>query len=134
SEALYDFERAIRHRPNFAPHLYDYALTLSRTSQLERALKLAESAERADPNLPEVHVLLGALLAQKQRLPEAQTEYERALQLRPELARVRLDLASVFLALGDLPRAAQQLGEAAKSSDPEVARLAAGALQRLKER
>ena len=27
-EAFYDFEKAIRHRPDFAPYLYDYALTL----------------------------------------------------------------------------------------------------------
>ena len=46
----------------------------------------------------------------------------------------RLDLASVFVAQHDIGRAVQQLREAAKSSDPEVARLAAGALQRLGER
>lgn len=28
-EAIYRFEKAIRHRPNFAPHLYDFALTLA---------------------------------------------------------------------------------------------------------
>jgi predicted CXXCH cytochrome family protein len=133
-EALYDFEKAIRHRPNFAPHLYDYALTLSSASQFDRAQEAAEAAAQADPNLAEAHALLGGLLARKRQLPEAAREYEQAVRLRPDFARVRLDLASVFVAQGDRGRAVQQLREAAKSGDPEVARLAAGALQRLGER
>ena len=130
-EALSDFEKAIRHRPNFAPYLYEYALTLSTASQFERAQESVEAALRADPNLAEAHVLLGGLLAGKRQLPEAAREYQEALRLRPDFARPRLDLASVFAAQGDMGRAVQQLHEAAKGSDPEVARLAAEALQRL---
>jgi tetratricopeptide (TPR) repeat protein len=133
-EALYNFEKALRHRPNFAPYLYEYALTLSSASQFDRAQESAEAAARADPKLAEAHALLGRLLARKRQLPEAATEYRQAIRLRPDFARVRLDLASVLAAQGDLPGAVQQLREAAKSSDPEVARLAAEALQRLGER
>jgi tetratricopeptide (TPR) repeat protein len=133
-EALYDFEKAIRHRPNFAPYLYDYALTLASASQLERAQESAEAAARADPTLAEAHVLLGNLLARKRLLPEAAREYQQAVRLRPDFARVRLDLASVLLAQGDMRGAVQQLREAAQSKDTDVARLAAGALQRLGER
>jgi len=133
-EALYNFEKAIRHRPNFAPYLYDYALTLASANQFERAQESAEAALRADPNLAEAHVLLGRLFAGKQRLSEAATAYSEAVRLRPNFARVRLDLASVLAAQGDRQGAVQQLREAAKSSDAEVARLAAGALQRLGER
>ena len=43
-------------------------------------------------------------------------------------------LAGILVAQGDMPGAVQQLREAAKSRDPEVARLAAAALQRLGER
>ena len=57
-----------------------------------------------------------------------------AVRLRPEFARARLDLASVLAAQGDMKGAVQQLREASKGNDPEVARLAAGALQRLGER
>jgi tetratricopeptide (TPR) repeat protein len=133
-EALSDFEKAIRYRPGFAPYLYDYALTLATTSQFDRARESAEAAARADPNLPEVHLLLGGLLARERQLPEAAKEYQQALQLRPDFARARLDLASVLVAQGDAQGAVQQLREAAKSSDPEVARLATAALQRLGER
>jgi len=65
---------------------------------------------------------------------DAAGENREAVRLRPDFARARLDLASVLVANGDLPGAVQQLREAAKGSDPEVARLAAGALQRLGER
>ena len=132
-EALFDFEKAIHHRPNFAPHLYDYALALSSASQFDRAQENVEAALRADPKLAEAHVLLGRLLVRKGQLPEAATEYGRAIRLRPDFGRVRLDLASVLAAQGDMPGAVRELREAAKGSDPEVARLAAEALKRIGE-
>jgi cytochrome c-type biogenesis protein CcmH/NrfG len=109
-------------------------LTLASASQFDRSLESAEAAARADPNLAEPHLLLGGLLARKRQLPEAAREYQEAIRLRPDFARARLDLASVLVEQGDTRGAVQQLREAAKSSDPEVARLAAAALQRLGER
>jgi tetratricopeptide (TPR) repeat protein len=134
SEALYDFEKAIHYRPGFPVYLYDYALTLSSAGQPDRAQESAAAAIRADPKLAEAHTLMGGLLARKRQLPEATAEYQEAIRLRPDFARARLDLASVLAAQGDMKGAIQQLREASKGSDPEVARLAAGALQRLGER
>jgi hypothetical protein len=45
-----------------------------------------------------------------------------------------LDLASVLAAQGDMEQAVEQLREASKSNDPEAARLAVDALQRLGRR
>ena len=45
-EALFDFEKAIHHRPGFAPYLYEYALTLSSASQFDRARENVEAALR----------------------------------------------------------------------------------------
>jgi tetratricopeptide (TPR) repeat protein len=133
-EALYNFEKAIRNRPAFAPYLYDYALTLSSARQFDRAQESAEAALRANPEMAEAHELLGGLLARTRRLPEAAAQYRQALQLRPDFARARLDLASVLAAQGDKQGAARELRAASGSADPEVARLAAAALQRLGER
>jgi tetratricopeptide (TPR) repeat protein len=132
-EALYDFEKAIRYRPNFAPYLYDYALTLAGASEFDRAQESAEAAARADSNLAEPHALLGGLLARKLQLPEAVREYQEAVRLRPDFARARLGMASALAAQGEKRQAVEQLREAAKCRDPEVARLAAEALQRLGE-
>jgi tetratricopeptide (TPR) repeat protein len=133
-ESLYNFERANYYRPNFAPYLYEYGVTLSSAGQLERAQEMADAALKADPNLAEAHVLRGRLLVQKRQLPEAATEYREAVRLRPDFARVRLDLASVLAAQGDMEQAVEQLREASKSNDPQTSRLAVGALERLGRR
>jgi tetratricopeptide (TPR) repeat protein len=133
-EALFDFERAIRYRPDFGAYLYDFALTLSIAGELDRARETAEAAVRADPNLSEPHLLLGRLFAGRRQLPEAAKEYREALRLRPDFGRTRLDLASVLAAQGDMGQAVEQLREAAKGTDQEVARLATEALQRLGQR
>ena len=89
---------------------------------------------KADPNLAEAHVLRGRLLLQRRQLAEAAMEYRKAIGLRPDFARVRLDLASVLAAQGDMEQAVEQLREASKSNDPETARLALDALERLGRR
>src|SRR5262249_39084050 len=116
------------------PYLYDYALTLNNANQVDRAHESAEAAAQADPNLSDPHALLGRLFASQRQLPAAAKEYHEALRLRPDFGRIRLDLASVLVAQGDMRQAVQQLREAVKSGDPEIARLAAEALQRLGER
>jgi predicted CXXCH cytochrome family protein len=133
-ESLYNFEKANYYRPNFAPYLYEYGVALSSAGKLERAQEMADAALKADPNLAEAHVLRGRLLVQKRQLPEAATEYRQAIGLRPDFARVRLDLASVLAAHGDIEQAVEQLREVSKSNDPETARLAVDALQRLGRR
>ncbi len=134
SESLYNFEKANYYRPNFAPYLYEYGVALSSAGQFDRAQEMADAALRADPNLAEGHVLRGRLLVQKRQLSDAATEYREALRLRSDFARIRLDLAQVLAAQGDMDQAVEQLREASRSNDPETARLAAGALERLGRR
>jgi tetratricopeptide (TPR) repeat protein len=131
AEALFDFERATRLRPGYAPHLYDYALELSSVNRLDDAQVSVAAALRADPSMAEAHELLGGLFAQKRRLPEAAHEYAEALRLRPDFARAHLDLAQVLAAQGDMPGAIEHLRKAASLADPQVAQMAAQALQRL---
>jgi Flp pilus assembly protein TadD len=95
---------------------------------------VADGSLKADPNLAEAHVLRGRLWFAKRQLQAAAAEYREALRLRPDFARVRLDLASTLASAGDMEQAVQVLREAARSSDPEVAKLAADALDRLGRR
>jgi Flp pilus assembly protein TadD len=83
--------------------------------------------------MAETHTLLGGLLARRRDLAGAGKEYKEAIRLHPDFARLVLDLASAYAAQGDMQQTVQQLRQAAKSRDPEVARLAAAALQRLGE-
>lgn len=133
-EAFYSFERALRYRPNFAPHLYDYALALSTASDFDRAEEQVRSALRADAGMPEAHALLGGLLTRKRQFAEAAVEFAEAVRLRPALTRTRLDLASVLAAQGKLTEAVEQLRAVAKSEDAEASRQASEALRRLGQR
>ena len=130
-EALFAFERSVRYRPGFAPHLYDYALALASASRFDDAQQTVEAALKADPKLAEAHELMGGLLARRQRLPEATREYREAVRLRPDFARAQLDLAAALAAQGDIPGAAEHLRQVAAGPDPQAARLAAQALERL---
>ena len=134
AESLYNFEKATRLRPGYAPHLYDYGLALLSVNRFEDAQASAEAALQADPKMAEAHELLGGLLARKRQLPEAAREYQEALRLRPEFDRAHLDLASVLAAQGDISGAIQHLRAAAQGRDPRVAQAAAAALRRLSQR
>jgi predicted CXXCH cytochrome family protein len=131
AEATFHFERAIRLRPTSAPHLYDYALALARFNRFDEAQQRAEAAVRVDPNSAEAHELLGGLFERKPELAEAVREYRRALVLRPEVARVHLRLGTLLAQQGKTAEAAQHLREAARDSDPAIARQATRALERL---
>ena len=64
----------------------------------------------------------------------AAAEYGEAVRLRPASGRTHLDFASVLVAQGKMTQATEQLRLVAKSDDPEAARIAVAALQRLGQR
>jgi tetratricopeptide (TPR) repeat protein len=130
-EALYDFEKAVRLRPGYGPHLHDFALALVRADRFDEAQVRAEAAVRADPNLADAHELLGGLFARKRQLPEAAREYRRTLELRPASGSAHLHLGNVLAAQGDAARAAEHLREAARSGDAAIAQQATQALRQM---
>jgi len=130
-EALYDFEKAVRLRSGYGPHLYDFALALVRADRFDQAQQPAEAAVQADPNRAEAHELLGGLFARKRQLPEAAREYRRTLELRPDSTRAHFLLGNVLAAQGDVSSAAEHWRAAAKGGDAAVAQQAAQALQRI---
>ncbi len=133
AEALQDLETATKIHPNFAPHLYDYALGLVRAGRFEDAQAAVESALAADPDMVAAHELRGGLLVRQLQLPEAANEYRRALELQPDFSRAHLDLANVLAAQGDMASAIQHLRQAAQGDDPAVAQAATQALQQVEK-
>ncbi|HZL58053.1 MAG TPA: tetratricopeptide repeat protein [Bryobacteraceae bacterium] len=127
-EAFFDFERAVKIRPD-ASYLYDYALGLVRADRYDEAQLQAERAVGADAGNVEAHELLGGLHARKKELAEAAREYRLAIELKPELSRAHLRLAMVLAAGGDKTGAAEHLREAAKGNDAAVAKQATDALR-----
>jgi tetratricopeptide (TPR) repeat protein len=130
AESLFDFEKATRLRPAYAPHLYDYALELSAVNRNDEARAAVDAAIEANPDMAEARALSGALFAGKGRTSEAVKEYEQAVRLKPDFARAHLDLARLLANEGDMRGATLHLRQAAAGSDPEVAQLATEALQR----
>ena len=133
SQAIFDFEKALRYRPGFVSYLYDDALTLFGAGQIYRAEELTQAAIKADPTLPEPHALFGRILARRRQMNDAAREYVEALRLRPEFAQARLYLASVLMAAGERAQAIEHLREVARGRDASAARIAAAALHGLGE-
>jgi tetratricopeptide (TPR) repeat protein len=131
AEAFYDFERAIRLRPGYAPHLYDFALALVRGDRFDEAQQRAEQAVRADPKLADGYELLGGLYARKRQLPEAAQAYRQCLALQPDSSRAHLRLGNVLAAQGDLAGASEHLRKAAAGADAAIAQQARQALQQI---
>ncbi len=86
--AFFDFERAIKLRPN-GRYFYDYALALVRADRFDDAQAQAEIAVRADAGMADAHELLGGLHARKQETADAIREYSTALALKPGDARLK---------------------------------------------
>jgi tetratricopeptide (TPR) repeat protein len=61
-ESLFDFEKATRLRPGYAPYLYDYALELSTADKQDEARTTVSAALQVGPNMPEAHELLGGII------------------------------------------------------------------------
>jgi len=130
-EAFFAFEKALRLRPGYAPHLYDYALALVRADRFDEAQARAEASVQADPNRADTHELLGGLFARKRQLPDAAREYRRTLELQPDSSRAHLHLGNVLAAQGDASGAAEHLREAARSRDAAIAQQASQALRQM---
>ncbi len=126
------FEEAIRLRPLYAPDRYDYAVTLARANRPEEARAQAESAVSLAPGFVDARVLLGMLHSSGGRLEAARRELEAALRLRADHGRAHLELGRVLAATGDRAGAARHFEAAARDADPEAARMAREALDRVR--
>ena len=89
SEAIPEYEAALRLRPDVAePHLsHGVALFRSDPSKISEAIAEFETALRINPKWAEAHVDLGNVLMHiPGRIPDATAEFEASLRLDPNLA------------------------------------------------
>jgi TolB-like protein/Tfp pilus assembly protein PilF len=110
ARALY--ERSIAADANYAPPVHGLAYTYlaawiepwphksiaheyQQEQTLDHAVSLAQRAVELDPNLPEAHLALGAVLRWQHRHAESMAEFERAFELNPNLADYRAGLAFI---------------------------------------
>lgn len=75
-----------------AQELLAQAIAASQANQAEQAIALFEQAAEAAPTAAVPHFLLGAELAELNRVPEAEAAYAQALLLAPELHMARFQM------------------------------------------
>jgi tetratricopeptide (TPR) repeat protein len=70
--------------------------------------KLLITMIEKDPDVPEVHMILGQAYAQQQDYSSARREFARALELNPKLPEAHYQMGLTFVLEGNLPDAEQQ--------------------------
>jgi tetratricopeptide (TPR) repeat protein len=87
SEAISQYELALRIKPDFADDCSNLGAALMRIGRIPEAIERDEQALRLAPNSALTHYNLAGALFRAGRKEEAQAEYEKAIFLRPELGR-----------------------------------------------
>jgi Tetratricopeptide repeat/Glycosyltransferase family 9 (heptosyltransferase) len=101
-EALADYERAIKARPDFVDAWANRSYLLRRLHRYEEALECSERALKLDPKHPEAHNSRGATFADLGRYDEAMASYERAIELNPSSAEALWNKGLIELTRGEL--------------------------------
>lgn len=117
------------------PARYARAIALYRTSQLPRALNLADSLLKDEPDNPFFLELKAQMLFENGKVAEAAGLYKKAVELRPDSSLLRVAYAHSLLEgknVNQLDLAIQQLTEANRleERDPQTWRFLAAAWSR----
>jgi len=104
---------------------------LVRQGQTDRAVVHYRKALDANPRFAAAYFNLGAALAALGNLKDAETNLRAALQWNPDDLRAHLYLGRVLLSRGQTAEAVSHLNTAARSTDEQVWKAAAGLLENL---
>jgi tetratricopeptide (TPR) repeat protein len=102
-----------------------------RQGQTDRAVVHYRKALDANPRFAAAYFNLGAALAALGNLKDAETNLRAALQWNPDDLRAHLYLGRVLLSRGQTAEAVSHLNTAARSTDEQVWKAAAGLLENL---
>ncbi|MBZ5638468.1 MAG: tetratricopeptide repeat protein [Acidobacteriia bacterium] len=100
SEAIEDYERALRLNPGFADAHNNLGNALLRLRRTEEAIEHYRKALRLEPNSAKVLNNLGKALATMGKPQDALEYFERALRIDPWLAGAHVNLGNALLRLG----------------------------------
>lgn len=112
AEAIDNYERAIRLKPNFPEALVNWGVALNRVGRTAEAQTRFEEALRLSPNNTEAAVNLGKSLDQKGELSVAVARYTEMLRADPNNAGAHYNLARCFGLMGRSAEAQQHYLEA----------------------
>jgi len=83
-DAEQEYRKALAIGPENAGALFGLCLALLADSQLDEALPLAQGALKKNPDDPEFNAVMGEILCQETKFPEAEPFLKKALNTKPE--------------------------------------------------
>jgi tetratricopeptide (TPR) repeat protein len=117
---LFCFNRALARVGLGVAALLFGLLTLQRNELFRDPLGLWEDNARKRPQNPRSHAILGEMLYERRRLPEAKAAFEHALRLKPDYHEAHNNLGTTLYQLGQ-PQAAKVHLEEALRLEPKYA-------------
>jgi tetratricopeptide (TPR) repeat protein len=119
TEAIRQYEQAVRLKPDYAEAQNNLGATLGHTGRMAESIEHLEQALRIDPNYAEARSNFANALRQSGRVPEAIEQYEQALKIDPNMAGTHYNLAATLEQTGRLPDAIGHYEQALRI-DPEM--------------
>jgi len=112
NDAVEEYHRAIRLKPDLAWVHYNFAITLQDMGRTPEAVQEYRAAIQIQSKNPSYHNNLGTILYQQGRLSESESELREAVRLAPEHVRARVNLGNVHDDLGRFAEAETEYREA----------------------
>jgi protein O-mannosyl-transferase len=114
SEAIEQFEQALKIKPDFAKAHYNLGTALMQTGRVAEAIEQYEQALKIEPDHPYAHNNLGAALMHTGRASEAIEQFEQALKIKPDNAAAHINLGDALMHTGRVSEAIEQFEQALK--------------------
>ena len=112
SDAIGQFEQAVRITPDDAEEHYSLGIALEQTGKIEDAIAQYEQALRIRPDYVKAHYSLGIALQHTGKIEDAIAHYRQALQIRPDFAQAHLNLGIALQQTGKIEDAIAQYEQA----------------------
>ena len=121
TEALRQFQEAVRLKPADPDYNFNLATTLSNTGHVQESLGWFEETLRLVPDYAKGHLYDGLTLMKAGQVSKAIEQYNEALRIEPGYAEAHNELGIALGQTGQLPEAIAQFEEALRI-DPDEAR------------
>jgi tetratricopeptide (TPR) repeat protein len=118
-EAIDPLANAIKINPNYPDALKNFGIACGKVGRLQeefesysRAIELYEIANEPNPDLPELHKIVGTILNERNKPEEAAVHFRKALTLKPSDAQLHYELGVTLGRQGKFDEAVEQFNEA----------------------
>jgi Flp pilus assembly protein TadD len=103
SEAIEQFEQALKIKPDYAEAHNNLGIALGRTGRMSEAIEQFEQALKIKPDYAHAHNNLGIAFERTGRMSEAIEQFEQALKIKPDDALAHNNLAEALAILKSNP-------------------------------